>query len=413
MARRSFLLPLIAIYAGCSARAPDTVVPADAGTADAGQADTAGIDAEVQRPDAGQADATEPDAQEAVDAATCSPPSAVPADPGATGPWPVGAIAVHAAGLSFEVWYPASPGSERGVDPLRYDIRDDLPPDQAAKISETDNPYQPCACFRGLPLDRAQGPFPLAVFIHGTAGFKTQNLDNAVHWASRGFVVVAANHPGLSIGSFLGGGGGRQDLRRDVLAELEAIRTATGALSSLQGAVDLDRIGLVGHSAGGNAVAGMGDLPGVQVIVPLAANAAPSGASVRSTLYVVGEADRVVSSASVRSGYMQAETHDHKRLVAITGAGHTGVTSLCGIKNAAGSSIVEVATASGVLSGPLALFSQTLFDCSANTTPQSETIPIVNFATSAALEETLSCSSPRFEELRARYSAVSDVQMSP
>ncbi len=94
-------------------------------------------------------------------------------------------------------------GSDAGKAPFQYDIRADLPPAEAAKITDADNPLQPCACVRDLPLDTAHGRYPLVVFIHGTAGFKTQNLDNLVYWASRSLLVIAADHPGLSIGSFV------------------------------------------------------------------------------------------------------------------------------------------------------------------------------------------------------------------
>ena len=313
-----------------------------------------------------------------------------PQDLATKGPWAVGAKHVSVGTLSVEVWYPADAAAAAGKSTLQYDIRDDLPADQAAKISDTDNPYQPCNdCFRDLALDPSHGPYPLVVFIHGTAGFKTQNLDNMVHWASRGFVVMAANHPGLSIGSFVGGAGGAQDLTGDVQAEIAAMTAAQGDLAMFADHVDATRIGLAGHSAGGSGVAQMGGLPGVQVIIELSSGNSPAGTNVRSTLFVSGKADGVVSFATVQSGYDGAQ--ETKRLVGIDGVGHTGVTSLCGIHNAKGDSLVTVAKASGVLSGLLGVFADTLFDCDKNTTTQAAAIPIVNFATAGALEETLQC----------------------
>jgi Platelet-activating factor acetylhydrolase, isoform II len=317
------------------------------------------------------------------------------ADRSAKGPWPVGAKHATVGALSVEIWYPATIGSDAGKERVRYDIRADLPADQAAKISDTETPLQPCDCVRELPIDTAHGTFPLIVFIHGTAGFKTQNLDNAQHWASRGFVVMSANHPGLSIGSFVGGGGGfgggGQNLKGDVQAEIAAMGAATGDLAMFAGRVDLNRIGLSGHSAGGNGVAGMGDLPGVKVIVPLAANTATTGASVQSSMFIGGTADGVVQFSGVTDGYTKSAVRSHKRLVGIKGAAHTGVTSLCEIKNPAGKSIVDVAKESGVLSGLLGTFAGSLFDCNKNTTPQVETVPMVNAASTAAFEETLQC----------------------
>ncbi|HSO40576.1 MAG TPA: hypothetical protein VLT33_48950 [Labilithrix sp.] len=354
--------------AACGSTSPAPAVPTDGGTA----------------PSDGGAGA-EP-------SSACGPSTLLPrpADRSAKGPWAVGAMRTSVSGFVVEIWYPAAAGSEAGKESVRYDIRADLPAEQAAKISDTDAPLQPCECVRDLPVDAEHGPFPLVVFVHGTAGFKTQNLDNVVHWASRGFVVMAANHPGLTIASFVGGGG-QQDLAADVKAEVAAVADASGELSRFRDRVDVRRVGLVGHSAGGNAVAGITDLPGVKVVIPISADAAPTGASVESTLFVSGTADGVVEFSRVSAGYAKAEARSHKRIVGIAGAGHTGVTSLCGIKNAAGKSIVEVARASGVLAGPLGAFADTLFDCAKNTTPQAAVVPIVNAATAAALEETLQC----------------------
>ena len=54
----------------------------------------------------------------------------------------------------------------------------------------------PCNCSSDIPADIDDGPYPLLVFIHGTGGFRYNSLMNMVHLASRGFVVIAADHPG-------------------------------------------------------------------------------------------------------------------------------------------------------------------------------------------------------------------------
>jgi dienelactone hydrolase len=43
---------------------------------------------------------------------------------------------------------------------------------------------------------RAPGTFPLIVYSHGSGGIRFENLAVAVHLASHGYVVVAADHPG-------------------------------------------------------------------------------------------------------------------------------------------------------------------------------------------------------------------------
>jgi hypothetical protein len=344
------------------------------------------------------------------------------ADRSVKGPWPVGAKRTKIGTMPVEVWYPAKIGSDTGKAQEQYDIREDLPANEAAKISDAENPFQPCDCIRDLPIDTDHGRFPLVVFIHGTAGFKTQNLDNMVHWASRGFVVMAANHPGLSFGAIvasgIGGlfGGGGRNLKADVQAEIAAMTAASGDFAMFASRVDVSRIGLSGHSAGGNGVSAMGDLAGVQVVIPIAANAAVAGASVQSSLFVGGTADGVVQFSGVTDGYTKTATRAHKRLVGIAGAAHTGVTSLCGIKNASGKSLVEVAQSTGVLTGVLSAAAGNLFDCAKNATPQVDAIPIVNAATTAALEETLQCdttAAASLDALSVKFSKVETYKHEP
>ncbi|MBL8718411.1 MAG: hypothetical protein JNL79_20685 [Myxococcales bacterium] len=146
---------------------------------------------------------------------------AVPTDTSQRGPWPVGAKTVTLAGLVTEVWYPAVVGSDAGKTKLQYDIRKHLPPADAAKIPDADNPLQACDCYADLPMDTAHGPYPLVLFIHGTAAFRTQSASQATHWASRGFVVVAADHPGIGL--------------QDILAGQRRRRRAVGARRAREG----------------------------------------------------------------------------------------------------------------------------------------------------------------------------------
>ena len=84
-----------------------------------------------------------------------------------------------------------------------YDLREHLPKSEQGKISDSKNPWQACSCYRDLPIDEGHGPYPVLVFVHGTAGFRTQSLSQLTHLASRGFVVLAADHPGLMLADIL------------------------------------------------------------------------------------------------------------------------------------------------------------------------------------------------------------------
>ncbi|MBL8975928.1 MAG: hypothetical protein JNK56_35320, partial [Myxococcales bacterium] len=65
---------------------------------------------------------------------------AVPEDTSLPGPWPVGARTVEFSGLTIEVWYPATPGSQADLEPIQYDIRTSLPDTEQAKVPDDANP---------------------------------------------------------------------------------------------------------------------------------------------------------------------------------------------------------------------------------------------------------------------------------
>mgnify|MGYP001446614435 CR=1 FL=1 len=112
------------------------------------------------------------------------------------GPWPVGVQTVSLGRLDVEVLYPAVPGSEAGLSPLEVDIRYALPESEREKVGDDVRPHQSCDCYSDLPVDQEHGPYPLILFVHGTASWRTQSLSLMEHWASRGFVVASADHPG-------------------------------------------------------------------------------------------------------------------------------------------------------------------------------------------------------------------------
>ena len=112
-----------------------------------------------------------------------------------------------ARNLTVEVFYPALPGSNKsGAVPLTLDIRDFLTASLAAKIPPDDVPHPYYAnAYENLPPVWHNGvaQLPVITFVHGTAGWRSQSLSLVVHWASRGFVVVSADYPGISLHDLL------------------------------------------------------------------------------------------------------------------------------------------------------------------------------------------------------------------
>lgn len=316
-----------------------------------------------------------------------------PDDPSARGPWPVGAKTVTVAGLTTEVWYPAKRGSEGGQTKARYDLRLQLPDAEQGKIPDADNPWQECDCYRDLPLDDGHGPYPLVLFIHGTAGFRSQSLTFMTHWASRGFVVVSSDHPGIMLKDVLAFNFSPNQAAEAGLV-LDALAAPSGDLAFLQGHLAQGKIAMSGHSAGGGAVEGFGDR--AKVIMPMAAGGVNAGAALSSSLVLGAQNDGIVAYSNQMSGYN--DTPAKKRLVGIANAGHLAFSDLCFIGRDQGG-ILQVAIDHGVNVSPL--IAQLADDgCKDGQLSAEDGWAIVNYASAAVLEETLACSASAADKLK-------------
>jgi hypothetical protein len=320
----------------------------------------------------------------------------LPDDPGARGPWAVGARTVTVQGLRTEVWYPAKLGSEQCVGKIKYDIREHLPPADQSKIPDADNPLQECDCYRDLPIDDAHGPYPVITFVHGTAAFRTQSLTFMTHWASRGFVVVASDHPHIELKDILTFNVLGTDQQGDALKVLAALDAPAGDLAFLAGRLDMTRIGASGHSAGGGAV-GKPSIAlkraGIQVVIPMASGGVSAGGGNPASLVMGAVNDGIAQPSGQVNGY-DNDTKPKKRFVQIDRAGHLVFSDLCSIGASQGG-ILAIAQKYNVTNANL-LATLGTDGCVAKSnytpiTPQ-QGWDIVNYATSAALEETLMCS---------------------
>lgn len=323
------------------------------------------------------------------------------------GPWQVGAKTVRVGSLEAEIWYPAAPGSEATRERARYDIRKSLPDTEAAKIPDGDNPWQQCDCYRDLPLDETRGPYPVVVFVHGTAAFRHQSLPIVTHWASRGFVVIAADHPGLYLKHFIGMACGQQPPKQNLAGDVDALIAALGSpandLAFLTGRIDATRIAVAGHSAGGGAAAASSTKPGVRVVISMAgAQATAASSSLESVLYLGGLADSIAAWNRVTMAWSGSPAP--RRLVGIENAGHLAFSDLCQAKNAQGKDLLQIANDKSVCGANLAGF---LFDCDPAQLEGQRGWDIINYATTSVLESSLQCRTVA-TDIRAAYPEVKD-----
>jgi len=317
----------------------------------------------------------------------------IPVDPSVRGPWPVGSQTVTVSGLKTEVWYPAVPGSEAGKSKDWIDTREYMPESDPIP---TDPAFQ-IDSYKDLPLDTDYGPYPVIVYVHGTGSFRQASHALFTHWASRGFVVLCADNPGIMLGDLLEGGCGAllsADQEGDTQTLLRAVRNPSSQLAFLAGHIAGNRIGLGGHSAGGVAISDLGDESGVMVIIPMASGGVEEGSNVVSSMMMGGLDDQAATADIVRSAY--EDVTFKKRLVHIPDAGHMAFCSVCGIVT---STDEDLGALAGIAND----------GCGEQYMDPALSTEIINFASTAVYEETLRCSTTaaaQIDSISSRYPGV-------
>lgn len=331
-----------------------------------------------------------------------------PTDPSVRGSYPVGAIlgSVSVADgrsgkkrdITVEVWYPAMSGSEEGQRQLAYDIREHVPAKQQKKLIDAVNETsQACECYRDLPV--ADGSFPVVMMVHGTAAFRTASLHQQTHWASRGFVVLAADHPGIQLKDLLGVVDLIPPPKTDQAGDTRGILEAFAAVDSLPafkvlaGHMDMSRVGIAGHSAGGMALKNLGDI--ADVLIPMSGGAPEQGERLKSTLVLSARNDTIVGYAGDVKDYENCDASP-KRFSSVDALGHLFCSDLCWIGEDAGG-IVQIAEDHGIKAAAFAGGLGTN-GCSYLNKPTGPKFlepecgwQFVNYASAAALEEVLRC----------------------
>lgn len=114
----------------------------------------------------------------------------------------------------------------------------------------------PGSAFRDA--EPAVGNFPLVIFSHGSNGFRVQSLFFTEHLATHGFIVITADHPGNTASDSLNPGQTGLNLAHNYRLRLHDIQrlvefagTLNGEGGALEGLINLDKIGISGHSFGG------------------------------------------------------------------------------------------------------------------------------------------------------------------
>jgi predicted esterase len=293
--------------------------------------------------------------------------------------------------------------------------------------------------YRDLAVDVAHGPYPVVIFIHGTASMRAASITTNTHWASRGFIVLAADYPGLGLLDQLNSAcgypeTGAQDVEGDVQAQIGALSSASGDYAFLKGHVDLTRLALAGHSQGACMSATLSTTANVRVVIPISGSTQVSPApDLKSIMWIAGMDDTVIGytdslignivcpanplPASSDTGAYDASPGPPevtKRLAGIRGGGHLSVTDLCQI-NSLGHTDLEQMHMDGICGVDTAVIIglPALFDC--GTLDWKKSVDAVNYVSTAALEETLQCRdrAAQFRDLQKNVPELGDYQHEP
>lgn len=248
-------------------------------------------------------------------------------------------------GAPVEIWYPATPESVAGRTESSYDMVDWLPAGFQKSLPADYAVTYPSGGVRHVAV--APGRFPLVVFSHGFAGFRTQSSFLTSWLASWGFVVAAPDHFSRDLTkvlSFSTAPTATTDLE-DLGATLTLMaKKAKKDGGRFEGHVDTKRVAAVGHSAGGAAseawaatderVTTFIGMAGATVGAFGEEDTGPRSKIPRVPgLIMAGASDGVVAPENLINAYDRLRTP--KRFVEV-GGGHHAFSDLCEVGAADG-----------------------------------------------------------------------------
>jgi dienelactone hydrolase len=187
-------------------------------------------------------------------------------DPFARGDAPVGVMSreIHDSArdrtLLVEIWYPTTEAQRgRDVDAATQDQYDPVPSKPSWGV-----PLVPQAAVREAPLRDSGGRLPVVLFSHASGAHRRQSTHFCTHLASHGYVVASLDHIGntfMDTMDFSSTPPVFVPVSLAIMKQLAADRPVdmsvlldellAGRLGIAAGRLDLQRVGMTGHSFGG------------------------------------------------------------------------------------------------------------------------------------------------------------------
>jgi alpha-beta hydrolase superfamily lysophospholipase len=271
------------------------------------------------------------------------------------GPYKVGVATQALADRSVLIFYPADEVSARSSAHITsYDSGNVVDPGTRAQLSSVIPPFVTAVAVDEYrdPKINTHGPFPVVLFSHGLGTANELSSLHLTHLASWGFVVAAPEHKERDLAAVSAGKAsvpptGDQDIR-DLANTLQLLRADNSQRAGrFSGALDLSKIAVEGHSAGGltatqfaarepavKAVIAQAPSPVVAGAFGTAAHEAHALATSRqgtppnaATLIIAPDHDVTIATATTQAVYTWLQTP--KRLIMLKNSGHNVFTDLC------------------------------------------------------------------------------------
>src|SRR4051812_46164064 len=109
------------------------------------------------------------------------------------GPYKVGYTTLHMTDRDVAVWYPADSSAVEGKPKATYDQRTTLPPDLKPFVPDAYNTVITMDAYADV-AGSTEGPFPVALFSHGSPAHRLASATLDAGIASWGFVVVSVDY---------------------------------------------------------------------------------------------------------------------------------------------------------------------------------------------------------------------------
>jgi dienelactone hydrolase len=294
-------------------------------------------------------------------------------DPEKPGPYPVGVTTMQFVdhsrvdvvtkkdrSLLTEIWYPATDDSKglpknRLLDFFNKGTDSNLPILFQLAFKVDLNAID--ATFKNFAVRDARirdGKFPLILFSHGNGGMRSQGVFLCEHLASHGYIVAAPDHTANSAVTFVDGElvamnpeireQAATDRPLDIRFLIDAFdKLNKGADSRFLGRVDMDKIGVSGHSFGGYTSTWVADIePRVDAIVPLAGCAKERVNYTMPVMVMVGtEDDTIKLEGNDRLRKYYDESKGPHYLVEFKNGGHYSFTEMYQFKPDFGDGVGE------------------------------------------------------------------------